>query len=88
MISEIARNANLPNLLTRAELVVQHATAKNTKNSDGSVSNPPPSPATDNRGESSNDSPPPQIQIPASDRNVADYDDDFLDVYAEDMDEF
>ncbi|KAJ1531118.1 hypothetical protein ONE63_005940 [Megalurothrips usitatus] len=86
---EIARNADLPGLFTRAELVVSQGSAMNIKNADGSVSNPPPSPATDNRGESSNDSPPHQIQIPACDRDVADYDDDFLDVHAEeDMDEF
>ncbi|XP_026288356.1 phosphorylated adapter RNA export protein [Frankliniella occidentalis] len=85
---DIARNADLPGLLTRAELVVQQGTAINCKNGDGSVSNPPPSPATDNRGESSNDSPPHHIQIPLSNRNVAGYDDDFLDLHADDMDEF
>ncbi|KAK3911008.1 Phosphorylated adapter RNA export protein [Frankliniella fusca] len=83
---EISRKTDLPELLTRAELVV-HGTAINSKNGDGSVSNPPPSPATDNRGESSNDSPPHNIQIQTS-RNVAEYEDDFLDLHADDMDEF
>lgn len=76
----------MPSLLTRAELVVQGRNV--SKNGDGTVSNPPPSPATDNRGESSNDSPPHQMMIPSSNRNVAEYDDDFLDIHAEDMDEF
>lgn len=67
---------------------MQKCATINNKNADGGVSNPPPSPATDNRGESSNDSPPHQIQIPETNRTLADYDDDFLDVHAEDMDEF
>jgi len=67
-------DGDLPVLMSRAELAIQESL-----NSKGPVSNPPPSPATDTRGDSSNDSP---LASPVC------YEDDVLDVYADTMEQF
>lgn len=76
---------NLPELLTRGELIVQSLNGNNSERNESEseefVNNPPPSPVTDGKENSNdgiNDIVPPIADLP--NRNVNNYDDDFLDI--------
>ena len=73
---------DLPALLNRAELQMEQHNKHIETDGEAAVTNPPPSPATDGRENSSDGVP------ELSDRQLNSYDDDFIDTTCDNMDVF
>lgn len=85
---KVKREEKMANLISQAELKLSKENNRVRKDSDHTehVSNPPPSPVTDGKENSSDettDNPEEIKNVPKTDRDVAAYDDDYLEINCE-----